>query len=80
MLKPGFWDTPDDAQKLMKKKKNLESELEHYEGLLKGFSDISEMIDLAEEYEDYSGQEYNQGIQSISQGDGRSRAKQTSDR
>ena len=54
MLKPGFWDAPDDAQKLMKRKKHLESELERYEGLLKGFNDISEMIELAEEYEDYS--------------------------
>ena len=54
MLKPGFWDDPDDAQKLMKRKKHLESELERYEGLLKGFNDISEMIELAEEYEDYS--------------------------
>ena len=54
MLKPGFWDAPDDAQKLMKKKKHLECELERYEGLLKGFNDISEMIELAEEYEDYS--------------------------
>ena len=54
MLKPGFWDAPDDAQKLMKRKKHLESELERYEGLLKGFNDISEMIELSEEYEDYS--------------------------
>ena len=54
MLKPGLWDDPDDAQKLMKRKKHLESELERYEGLLKGFNDISEMIELAEEYEDYS--------------------------
>lgn len=54
MLKPGFWDSPDDAQKLMKQKKHLENELEQYEGLCKGFDDISDMIELAEEYEDYS--------------------------
>ena len=52
MLKPGFWDAPEDAQKLMKRKKHLESELERYEGLLMGFNDISEMIELAEEYEE----------------------------
>ena len=52
MLRPGFWDSPDYAQKLMKQKKHLENELEQYEGLCKGFYDISDMIELAEEYED----------------------------
>lgn len=54
MLRPGFWDSPDEAQKLMKHKKHLENELEQYNGLRQGFQDVADMIELADEYDDYS--------------------------
>lgn len=50
--KPGFWDDPDGAQNLLKKKKSLETKVEKYEKLETGFDDIGELIELAEEMED----------------------------
>ncbi len=40
--------------KLRKRKKHLERELERYEGLIKGFNDIFEMIELLRSNGDYS--------------------------
>jgi peptide chain release factor 2 len=51
-MKPGFWDDPAAAQKLMKKKKHLETEVERYERLERGLDDTEELIELAEELED----------------------------
>ncbi len=48
----GFWDDPEKAQTLLKKKKSLELKVEKYEKLEKGFDDIGELIELAEEMED----------------------------
>lgn len=50
--KPGFWDDPDAAQSLLKKKKGIESKVEKYEKLETGLTDIGELIELAEEMED----------------------------
>jgi len=47
-----FWDDPEKAQSLLKKKKALESTVNEYARLSSGFKDISEMIEIAEELED----------------------------
>lgn len=47
-----FWDDPEKAQSLLKKKKALESTVNEYDRLSLGFKDISEMIEFAEELED----------------------------
>lgn len=52
MLEPGFWDNPDAAQQVMKHKKHFENILDRFNHLASGFSDISDMIELAEEYDD----------------------------
>lgn len=52
MEQPDFWDDPEAAQNLLKKKKNLETKVSQYESLAKGFDDIEELILLAEEMED----------------------------
>ena len=48
----GFWDDPEAAQNLLKKKKSLETRVERYDRLVKGFTDTEELIELAEEMED----------------------------
>lgn len=48
----GFWDDPEAAQNLLKKKKSLETRIERYDRLEKGFADTEELIELAEEMED----------------------------
>lgn len=52
MEQQDFWDDPEAAQNLLKKKKNLETKVSQYESLTKGFDDIEELILLAEEMED----------------------------
>lgn len=52
MSEDGFWDDPKAAQKLMKKKKNLENEIERYDRIDQGLTDTEEMIELAEEFDD----------------------------
>ena len=50
--KPGFWEDPEQAQKVMKKKKSVESVISRYEKLEREFTDVEELIPLAEEMED----------------------------
>ncbi|MGN0659882.1 MAG: peptide chain release factor 2 [Emergencia sp.] len=50
--RPDFWDDPEAAQNLLKKKKSLETRVERYDRLEKGLEDIGELIELAEEMED----------------------------
>lgn len=50
----GFWNDHEKAQKLLKEKKSIESEINEYENLKKEFEDISILIDLAMEAEDQS--------------------------
>lgn len=47
-----FWNDPDAAQNILKKKKSLENRVEKYESLEKGFDDMEELMELAEEMED----------------------------
>lgn len=47
-----FWNDPEAAQNLLKKKKALEKKVEQYETLETGLEDIGELIELAEEMED----------------------------
>ena len=51
-VKDGFWDEPESAQALLKKKSGIESRLNKYRELDKGLEDIEELITLAEEMED----------------------------
>lgn len=48
----GFWDNPEAAQSLLKKKKVLETTIEKYESLRMGLEDTGDLIELAEEMED----------------------------
>lgn len=54
MSKEGFWDDPTAAQKLMKKKKSLENEIDRYDRIEQGLTDTEEMIELVEELHDES--------------------------
>ncbi len=47
-----FWNDPEAAQNLLKKKKALEKKVEQYETLETDLEDIGELIELAEEMED----------------------------
>ncbi len=47
-----FWNDPNHAQSVLKKKKALENQIERYQRLESGFDDILELIELAEEMED----------------------------
>lgn len=51
-MEPGFWDDPEAAQSLLKKKSSLDAKIEKYEKLGTGFADINDMIELVEEMED----------------------------
>ena len=51
-MDPGFWDDPESAQSLLKKKSSLESKVNRFDSLDTEISDLSEMIELAEEMED----------------------------
>lgn len=54
MEREGFWDDHEEAQKLLKEKKRLESKLAEYENLVSKFEDVEVMISLAEEENDSS--------------------------
>ena len=49
---PNLWGDPEKAQQLLKKKKSVEDTVAEYDGLEKEFSDIADMIEIAEELED----------------------------
>lgn len=49
---PDFWNKPEAAQALLKKKKSFESKLASFEYLEKSANDIEEFIEIAEELED----------------------------
>lgn len=53
-MQDGFWDDHENAQKILRDKKSVESKIEEYEVLCKEFEDITIMIDLAIEEEDES--------------------------
>ena len=47
-----FWNNPDRAQNILKKKKALENQIGRYERLESGFNDIPDLMELAIEMED----------------------------
>ena len=49
---PDFWNDPEDAQKVLKKKKSRENKIGGYEELETGLGDVEELMELAEEMED----------------------------
>ena len=51
-MKDGFWNDPDAAQSLLKKKSGIEAKVSRFDALAKGLDDIDELILLAEEMED----------------------------
>ena len=51
-MEPGFWDDPESAQTLLKKKSSVEAKVNRFDGLMTEVSDLGEMIELAEEMED----------------------------
>jgi len=50
----GFWDDHENAQKLLKEKKSVESKINEYEELAREFEDIGVLIEMAQEEEDES--------------------------
>lgn len=54
MESEGFWDNHEEAQKLLKEKKGIETKIDEYESLEAEFSDIQVMITMAEEENDTS--------------------------
>jgi len=46
-IQEGFWDDHESAQKILRKKKFIETKIEGYEKLYQDFEDIDVMIDLA---------------------------------
>lgn len=48
----GFWNNQDKAQELLKRKKSLETTLESYERLERGFAEVEDLIEIAEELGD----------------------------
>lgn len=51
---PGFWDSPDEAQKHMQKVSRLEEFLQPWEGIIKALEDLQELAEMGEEEEDES--------------------------
>ena len=52
MEEPGFWDNPDDSQKIMKELKNLEEVVKSYESLENQYEEIQILIDMGYEEND----------------------------
>lgn len=49
---PEFWNDPEKAQEVLKKKKSLENTIESYEKIEKGLTELYELIEIAEELAD----------------------------
>ena len=54
MEEPGFWDEPEESQKIMKDLKNLKDQVETVEHLEQSYEDIGLLIEMAYEEEDES--------------------------
>lgn len=50
--KPDFWDNPEEAQEVMKKKKALENKVDRFKGLVKTAEELPELCQIAEELGD----------------------------
>ena len=51
-MAPGFWDNAEEAQKILKKKSGVDNKIKEYENLEGEFSELVELIELAEELDD----------------------------
>jgi len=51
-MAPDFWDDTDKAQEILKKKKDIENTVSEYDGLVKGFADVRDLLEIADELED----------------------------
>lgn len=60
---PGFWDNPEEAQKVMKEKKSLEDSIKEYEGLKNRLEDLEVLLEMAEETEGAGGAEAHEEAQ-----------------
>lgn len=49
-----FWNDHEEAQKVLKEKKVLETKVEEYESLVSGFEDLETLMEMAEEEDDES--------------------------
>ena len=54
MEEPGFWDEPEESQKIMKNLKDLKDQVETVEHLEQSYKDIGLLIEMAYEEEDES--------------------------
>ena len=54
MEEPGFWDEPEESQKIMKDLKDLKDQVETVEHLEQSYEDIGLLIEMAYEEEDES--------------------------
>ena len=54
MEEPGFWDEPEESQKIMKNLKDLKNQVETVEHLEQSYEDIGLLIEMAYEEEDES--------------------------
>ena len=54
MEEPGFWDEPEESQKIMKNLKDLKDQVETVEHLEQSYEDIGLLIEMAYEEEDES--------------------------
>ena len=54
MEEPGFWDEPEESQKIMKDLKDLKDQVETVEHLKQSYEDIGLLIEMAYEEEDES--------------------------
>ena len=54
MEEPGFWDEPEESQKIMKDLKDLKDQVETVEHLEQSYEDIGRLIEMAYEEEDES--------------------------
>ncbi len=52
MEEPGFWDNPEESQKIMKELRNLEDVVKSYEGLEKQYEEIQILIEMGYEEND----------------------------
>ena len=51
-MEPGFWDDPESAQAVLKKKSGIDSKIKAYEELEAGIDEMDELIEIAEEMDD----------------------------
>lgn len=54
MEEPGFWDEPEESQKIMKELKDLKDQVETVQSLEQSYEDIGLLIEMAYEEEDES--------------------------